>query len=73
MPVAPGNRMYTAFPMRLMFVFPAICPREVETRLFYKDKLEFIYMSRAQTIVLQDDVHPLRQQAVLQDNNGNSK
>ena len=42
MPVAPGNRMYTAFLVRLMFVFPAICPREVETRLFYKDKLEFI-------------------------------
>ena len=33
--------IYTAFLVRLMFVFPAICPREVETRLFYKDKLEF--------------------------------
>ena len=42
MSIAPGNRLYTAFPVRLMFVFPAICPREAETRLFYKDKLEFI-------------------------------
>ena len=41
MPVAPGNRLYTAFPVRLMFVFPAICPQKVETRLIYKDKLEF--------------------------------
>ncbi|MBR0525504.1 MAG: hypothetical protein IJJ98_02255 [Prevotella sp.] len=30
MPVAPGNRMYTAFLVRLMFVFPAIYPRKVE-------------------------------------------
>ena len=41
MPIALGNRMYTTFLARLMYVFPAICPREVETRLFYKDKLEF--------------------------------
>ena len=41
MPIALGNRMYTTFLARQMFVFPAICPREVETRLFYKDKLEF--------------------------------
>ena len=32
MPVAPGNRIYTAFSVRLMFVFPAICPRKVENR-----------------------------------------
>ena len=33
MPFAPGNRIYTAFLMRLMYVFPAICPRKVETGL----------------------------------------
>ena len=43
--VVPRNRIDMAFPMRLMFVLPAICPREVETRLFYKDKLEFTGLS----------------------------
>ena len=45
MPIALGNRLYTAFLVRLMFVFPAICPQKVETRLFYKDKLEFTGLS----------------------------
>ena len=44
MPVAPGNQLNTAFPVRLMFVFPAICPREVENSI-YKDKLEFTGLS----------------------------
>ena len=41
MPIAPGNRMYTTFLARQMFVFPAICPREVGNPI-YKDKLESI-------------------------------
>ena len=45
MPIALGNRMYTTFLARQMFVFPAICPQKVETRLFYKDKLEFTGLS----------------------------
>lgn len=52
MPVAPGNRLYTAFPVRLMFVFPAICPQEVETRLFYKDKLEFTFIAMVEYLLL---------------------
>ena len=42
--------IYTAFLVRLMFVFPAICPREVETRLFYKDKLEFTRYNYGQSL-----------------------
>ena len=31
MPVTPGNRLNTAFPVRLMCVLPAICPQEGKT------------------------------------------
>ena len=40
MPVAPRNRLNTAFPVRLMYVLPTIYPRKVENSI-YKDKLEF--------------------------------
>ena len=39
MPVAPGNRLYTAFLVRLMYVFPAICPRKVEKTAYLKRKI----------------------------------
>ncbi len=38
--VAPGNRLNTAFLVRLMLVLLAICPRKVQNPI-YKDKLEF--------------------------------
>ena len=41
MPVAPRNRLNTAFPVRLMYVLPTIYPRKVENSI-YKDKLEFV-------------------------------
>ena len=53
MPVAPGNRLYTAFPVRLMFVFPAICPREVENSI-YKDKWGIYLSSYVRTYSLRN-------------------
>ena len=50
--VVPRNRIDMAFPMRLMFVLPAICPREVETRLFYKDKLVFTFIAMVEYLLL---------------------
>jgi len=49
MPVAPGNRMYTAFPVRLMYVFPPFARERwkilmkwfPEVGFIDKDKLEF--------------------------------
>ena len=53
LPVAPGNRLYTAFPVRLMFVFPAICPREVENSI-YKDKWGIYLSSYVRTYSLRN-------------------
>jgi hypothetical protein len=48
MPFAPGNRIYTAFLMRLMYVFPAICPREVENY----NKIGYRRMTKTNWIIL---------------------
>ena len=59
MPVTPGNRLNTAFPVRLLFVFPAIFSQEgdkaemfPEGRLIDEDKLEFTFIAMVEYLLL---------------------